>query len=76
VAAVLVHETGHHVQNLIGTLQDPKLYTIQRELQADCMAGIWGRSVYEEGSLEPGDVDEALQVMADAADLPGTPLSP
>jgi uncharacterized protein len=73
VAAVLAHEAGHHVQNLIGTLQDPKLYTIQRELQADCMAGIWGRSVYEEGSLEPGDVDEALQVMADAADLPGTP---
>jgi hypothetical protein len=40
------------------------------------MAGILGRSFYEEGSLEPGDVDEALQVMADAADLPGTPLSP
>ena len=74
VAAVLAHETGHHIQNLLGTTQDPKLYTIQRELQADCLAGVWGRSVYEEGSLESGDVEEGLRIMAEAADLPGTPF--
>jgi predicted metalloprotease len=73
VAAILAHEAGHHMQNLMGITQDPSLFTIQRELQADCMAGVWGRSVYEEGSLESGDVEEALQIMAEAADLPGTP---
>ena len=73
VAMILAHEEGHHVQNLLGILQDPRLYTIQRELQADCLAGIWGRSVYEEGSLERGDVEEAVQSLQNVADLPGTP---
>ena len=74
MAAVLAHEAGHHIQNLMGIIQDPSLYNIQRELQADCVAGVWGRSVYEEGSLEPGDVEEGLRIMAEAADLPGTPF--
>jgi uncharacterized protein len=74
VAAILAHETGHHIQNLMGIIQDSSLYNIQRELQADCVAGVWGRSVYEEGSLEPGDVKEGLRIMAEAADLPGTPF--
>jgi uncharacterized protein len=73
VATVLAHETGHHIQSLLGILGNPKLYTIQRELQADCIAGVWGRSIYEEGTLEPGDVAEGLLIMAEAADLPGTP---
>jgi predicted metalloprotease len=73
VATILAHESGHHVQNLMGILGNPKLYTIQRELQADCLAGVWGRSVYQEGLLEPGDVEEGIQAVDDAADLPGTP---
>jgi uncharacterized protein len=73
VATILAHEAGHHVQNLSRILGNPKLYTIQRELQADCLAGVWGRSVYQEGLLEPGDVGEGIQAMDDAADLPGTP---
>jgi predicted metalloprotease len=73
VAVILAHETGHHVQNLTGILGNPKLYTIQRELQADCLAGVWGRSVYEEGLLQPGDVEEGIRAMGDAADLPGIP---
>jgi uncharacterized protein len=73
VATILAHETGHHVQNLMGILGNPKLYNIQRELQADCLAGVWGRSIYQEGLLEPGDVGEGIQAVDDAADLPGTP---
>jgi predicted metalloprotease len=73
VAVILAHEVGHHVQHLIGIGQDPSLYTIHRELQADCLAGVWARSIYEEGLLEPGDVKEAIRVLANAADLPGTP---
>ena len=73
VAVILAHEVGHHVQNITGAFTDPNVYSIQLELQADCFAGLWGRTVYEEGLLEPGDVGEALQVAANAADLPGTP---
>jgi predicted metalloprotease len=73
VAVILAHETGHHVQNLLGILGNPKLYTIQRELQADCVAGVWSRSVYKEGLLQRGDIEEGIRVMDDAADLPGTP---
>jgi uncharacterized protein len=73
VATILAHEAGHHVQNLSRILGNPKHYTIQRELQADCLAGVWGRSVYQEGLLQPGDVGEGIQAMDDAADLPGTP---
>jgi len=73
VAVILAHEVGHHIQFLTGVLQDPRLYTIQTELQADCLAGIWGRSVYEEGSLERGDVEEAIQSLQNVADLPGMP---
>ncbi|MDQ4127450.1 MAG: neutral zinc metallopeptidase [Actinomycetota bacterium] len=73
VAVILGHEAGHHVQSLLGILGDTSLHTIQRELQADCLAGIWGRSVYEEGSLERGDVGEAVRILEDMADLPGIP---
>ena len=73
VAIILAHETGHHVQNLGGILGNTSALTIQRELQADCLAGVWGRSVYQEGLLQPGDVEEGIRAMDDAADLPGTP---
>lgn len=72
VAVILAHEMGHHVQNLLGVFEDPNAYSIQIELQADCFAGLWARSIYEQGILEPGDIGEAVQVAANAADLPGT----
>jgi len=72
LANVLAHEIGHHVQNQLGTL-DVGLFTIQEELQADCFAGVWGRSIYEQGSLEEGDLGEAVELIANVADLPGTP---
>ena len=31
------------------------------ELQADCLAGVWAQSVYKQGDLDPGDIDEGLQ---------------
>ena len=30
------------------------------ELQADCFAGAWGNSVYKQGLLKPGDIEEAI----------------
>jgi predicted metalloprotease len=70
-AYVLTHEIGHHVQNLLGI--DSKVRQMQRqrpdlqnelsvrlELQADCLAGVWGHSTDQRHILEAGDVDKAL----------------
>ena len=34
--------------------------SVKLELQADCLAGVWAQSVYQQGDLEPGDIDEGL----------------
>ena len=45
--------------------------TRQTELRADCFAGVWGYSQYE--NVEPGDVSEAMTISWVSGDLPGTP---
>ncbi len=70
-AYVLAHEIGHHVQTLLGTgaqVRDaqqsrPDLankLSVRFELQADCLAGVWGHSTAERQLLERGDVEEGL----------------
>lgn len=75
VAYVLAHEMGHHVQNILGTLQKTEQirrsgnYTeaemnrvsVATELQADFYAGLWARYTdNREQFLEPGDIDAAI----------------
>jgi uncharacterized protein len=71
-AYVIAHEVGHHVQRLLGTSDDVRSLqreepdranelSVRMELQADCYAGVWARSVFEAGALESGDVDEAFR---------------
>ena len=69
---VIAHEVGHHVQKLLGI--EPKVRQLQQnasqtevnalsvrmELQADCFAGVWGHSMQQQGVLEAGDLEEAL----------------
>lgn len=71
-AYVIAHEVGHHVQNLLGVLPDvdqarrqagkteANQLSVQLELQADCLAGVWAHDADAKGILEMGDVEEAL----------------
>ena len=74
-AYVIAHEIGHHVQTVTGIegqvrqlqQQDPgrrNELSVKMELQADCLAGIWAQSVYEQGDLEAGDIEEGLGAAA------------
>jgi len=69
-AYVIAHEFGHHVQNVLGI--DDKVQSredgIKLELQADCLAGVWGSTAQERRLLEPGDLEEALNAAAQIGD--------
>jgi predicted metalloprotease len=81
-AYVIGHEVGHHVQNVVGTLEraaqmqgsatsDAEANRIQVlvELQADCYAGVWAHHANRrERVLEPGDVEEGLSAAAAIGD--------
>ncbi len=68
-AFVLAHEFGHAMQF---RLPEQERLTVLSELQADCFAGSWARSVQDEGLLEAGDLDEATLAVFSARDVPGT----
>jgi predicted metalloprotease len=65
-AYVIAHEVGHHVQNLIGaTKLQPRGETsnqtsVRVELQADCLAGVWGHSARSTLAITDDDLGEAL----------------
>lgn len=73
-AVIVAHENAHHVQNLLGIFDKRRLKTIQTELQADCLAGVWASSVLERGLIEPGDIGEILGEVEISGDPPGTPV--
>ena len=72
-AYVIAHEAGHHVQTLLGVSEKvqragqgkPKAtvnaLSVRQELQADCLAGVWGYHADRvRGILDPGDLEQAL----------------
>jgi uncharacterized protein len=70
VAYVVAHEYAHNLQHEFGlfTLR-PNRSAEPFELQADCLAGSWGNSVYKEGLLGPGDVEEAINTALAVGDF-------
>jgi hypothetical protein len=80
-AYVVAHEVGHHVQNLIGVMDETmrvrqrvseaeaNAVSVRVELQADCLAGVWARTAHEKfGSLERGDIESAMDAASRIGD--------
>jgi predicted metalloprotease len=70
-AYVIAHEVGHHVQNILGNLgkaSENNTSSIKIELQADCYAGIWAKSIKDQGILESGEIREAMDAAASIGD--------
>jgi hypothetical protein len=78
-AYVIAHEIGHHVQHLLGVDEEVRRARSRRpsqgnqlsvmvELQADCLAGVWGNSTARRDILEQGDVEEGLNAAAAIGD--------
>ncbi|MES3037265.1 MAG: neutral zinc metallopeptidase [Bdellovibrionota bacterium] len=69
-AYVIAHEVGHHIQTLAGVPRSTNnAESVQFELQADCLAGVWAKQTEQSKNvIEPGDIDEALGAAAAVGD--------
>jgi predicted metalloprotease len=80
-AYVIAHEVGHHVQNQLGIMEDVQneqqragrveanRLSVMLELQADCLAGVWGyHAERSRDVLESGDVEEGLNAASSIGD--------
>ncbi|MBA2754204.1 MAG: neutral zinc metallopeptidase [Chloroflexia bacterium] len=75
---VVAHEWAHHIQAEQGRYatdephDDGGFYTIQLELEADCLAGAYAGDAEARGWLDEGDLDEALGLTALSGDAEDT----
>jgi len=79
-AYVVAHEVGHHVQDLLGTLDEAHAQmerldeaeanriSVALELQADYYAGVWGHHAAREGLIETSDIEEGLRAASAIGD--------
>jgi len=80
-AYVIAHEVGHHIQTVLGISKkvhaqkqrvskiEANKLSVRQELQADCLAGVWGYHADKAKQLlEQGDLEEALVAAAAIGD--------
>ncbi len=80
-AYVIAHEYGHHIQDLMGTMdrrgsmgsygpqRGADSDSVRTELQADCYAGVWAFHANQQFSiLQNGDLDGALKAASSVGD--------
>jgi len=78
-AYVIAHEIGHHAQKIMGI--EAKVHRLQQsnpsernplsvglELQADCFAGVWGKTTRERNIIDQSDVAAGLRAAASVGD--------
>ena len=80
IAYVIAHEIGHHVQNLLGILEqvnsrrtkldqkESNELLVRLELQADFLAGMFAHYEQQMGYLDTGDIEEAMNAAASVGD--------
>ncbi len=81
IAYVIAHEVGHHVQNLLGILEqvqetrqqldqvEGNQLAVKLELQADFLAGVWAHHAQKMlDILESGDIEEATNAASAVGD--------
>ena len=80
-AYVIAHEVGHHVQTLLGMTEhvsqrqrrsstaEANALSVRLELQADCLAGVWGyHARHDRHLIEPKDFEEGLRAASAIGD--------
>jgi len=79
-AYVIAHEIGHHVQNQLGLMEAAQQkmanasdrsrndMSVRLELQADCLAGVWGHSSMQRNIIDAKDVESGLAAAAAVGD--------
>ena len=81
LAYVIAHEIGHHVQNLLGIMdqvmaqrgrvseREFNQLQVRLELQADFLAGVWAHYAQRAaGYLEQGDIEEGINAASAVGD--------
>ena len=79
-AYAIAHEVGHHIQTLRGTSSKVRQLkassskakanelSVRQELQADCLAGIWGHFTAQRGLISDQDITKALNTATQIGD--------
>jgi predicted metalloprotease len=79
-AYVIAHEVGHHVQNQLGLMDAAQKkmagapdrarndMSVRIELQADCLAGVWGHSSMQRNIIDAKDVESGIAAAAAVGD--------
>ncbi|HEY4276220.1 MAG TPA: neutral zinc metallopeptidase [Rhizomicrobium sp.] len=75
-AYVIAHEYGHHIQNLLGVMNQHSLGSrgadsdsVRTELQADCYAGVWANHANQQFQiLQSGDVEQGIAAASAVGD--------
>jgi uncharacterized protein len=74
-AYVIAHEIAHHVQHQTGVADETRrsggnenAKSVQLELQADCLAGVWGHSAAKRNKLDVGDMEEGMRAASAIGD--------
>ncbi len=79
-AYVIAHEVAHHIQNQLDISDQVQLQraradevtsnrlSVLLELQADCLAGVWGHYAWQRNIITPKDIETALLAAAEIGD--------